>query len=56
VLRFQNAGAAAPLLPDTSGPVRLAKYQSTMLPKPIFPDQNQQVPKQEKGTRKSLNK
>jgi phospholipase C len=56
VLRFQDAGAAAPSLPDTSGPVRLAKYQSTMLPKPVFPEQNQQAPKQEKGVRKSLNK
>jgi phospholipase C len=56
VLRFQNAGTAAPWLPDTSGPIRLAKYQSEMLPKPMFPDHNQQLPKQEKATRKSLNK
>ncbi len=52
VLRFQNAGAAAPSLPDTSGPVRLAKYESEMLPKPVFPDHDQQLPKQESGRRK----
>ena len=54
VLRYQNAGMPAPSLPDTSGPIRLANYQSTMLPKPIFPDHNQQFPKQEKGTRKAI--
>jgi phospholipase C len=54
VLQFQNAGSPAPSLPDTSGPDFLARYQSTMLPKPVFPEQNQQLPEQEKRTRKSL--
>jgi phospholipase C len=52
--RFQNTGTGAPLLPDTSGPIRLAKYQSAMLPKPVFPEKNQQLPKQEKGMRKGI--
>ncbi len=53
-LRFPNAGAGAPLLPDTSGPLRLAKYESAMLPSPVFPAENQQLPKQEKPGRKGV--
>jgi phospholipase C len=53
-LRFQNAGAKAPVLPDTSGPLRLAKYESTMLPKPVLPGESQQLPQQEKGGRKTV--
>lgn len=52
-LRFQNAFAGPPLLPDTSGPLRLAKYESAMLPKPVFPVINQEPPKQEKVWRKA---
>jgi phospholipase C len=48
-LRFQKAGTRAPVLPDTSGPLRLAKYQSAMLPKPVLPGGDQQIPKQEKS-------
>jgi phospholipase C len=48
-LRFQNAGTKAPVFPDTSGPLRLAKYESTMLPQPVLPGGDQQVPKQEKS-------
>jgi phospholipase C len=51
-LRFQNAGAEAPFLPDTSGPLRLAQYESAMLPKPVLPGENQELPKQEKARRK----
>jgi len=53
-LRFQNAGAGAPVLPDTSGLLRLAKYESVMLPKPVFPGENQELPKQEKARRRGL--
>ena len=53
-LRFQNAGASAPVLPDTSGPLRLAKYESAMLPKPVLPGENQELPKQEKARRRGL--
>src|ERR1700691_1193902 len=52
-LRFQNAFAGPPLLPDTSGPLRLAKYESAMLPKPVLPVINQEPPKQEKVWRKA---
>jgi phospholipase C len=48
-LRFQHKGTRAPVLPDTSGPLRLAKYESAMLPKPALPSGDQQVPKQEKS-------
>ncbi|MGA8271820.1 MAG: alkaline phosphatase family protein [Candidatus Sulfotelmatobacter sp.] len=52
-LRFRDAGTRAPSLPDTSGSLRLAKYESSTLPAPILPGENQQLPKQEKGSRKS---
>jgi phospholipase C len=47
-LRFQTVGERPPSLPDTSGPLRLAKYQSAMLPNPVFPTEGQELPKQEK--------
>jgi phospholipase C len=47
-LRFRNTNAGAPpALPDTSGSVQLAKYQAAKLPRPVFPDKSQQIPKQE---------
>jgi phospholipase C len=52
VLRFQSAGAVAPSLPDTSGPLSLARFQSARLPKPVLPGQEQQPPRQEKARRK----
>jgi phospholipase C len=45
-LQFQNIDAAPPSLPDTSGPLRLARYESTMLPKPTVPPASQQPPSQ----------
>ena len=48
-LRFQNLDAPPPPLPDTSGPLSLAKYESAMLPKPVLPGENQQMPHQERG-------
>jgi phospholipase C len=52
-LRLQNANARPPVLPDTSGPLRLAKYESANLPAPVFPGENQEFPKQEKSKTKS---
>lgn len=51
-LRFQTVGERPPSLPDTSGPLRLAKYESAMLPNPVFPGEEQEPPKQEKVRRK----
>ena len=48
-LRFQEIHPTPPSLPDTSGPLRLARYESAMLPKPVLPAGNQQAPKQNKG-------
>ena len=43
--------AKAPVLPDTSGPLVVARYGANVLPKPSFHDGDQRVPRQEKGTR-----
>jgi phospholipase C len=51
-LRFGDAGRHPPRLPDTSGPLLLAKYESAMLPEPVLPGENQQLPKQEIKPRK----
>lgn len=47
-LRFSDV-RQAPLLPDTSGPLRLAEYESTFLPKPDLRALNQKSPEQEKA-------
>lgn len=49
--RFGAQPAAAPVLPDTSGPLALAEYQARNLPKPVLPAGNQQPPVQERGQR-----
>jgi phospholipase C len=49
--RFGEAGTKPPTLPDTSGPLSLARYGAGNLPKPTFPGNDQQPPKQEKGSR-----
>ena len=48
-LRFENTQHKPPSLPDTSGPLRLAKYEATTLPSPVFPGDEQKLPKQEKN-------
>ena len=48
-LRFQNLDTPPPPLPDTSGPLSRAKYESARLPKPVLPGENQQMPHQERG-------
>jgi phospholipase C len=46
-LRFEDA-RPAPVLPDTSGPLKLAEYESTFLPKPNLDAIAQKSPEQEK--------
>ncbi|HEY3896989.1 MAG TPA: alkaline phosphatase family protein [Chthoniobacter sp.] len=52
--RFHEEKAAPPLLPDTLGPLSLARYQSAYLPKPVVPGADQKPPSQEKGNRKRV--
>lgn len=53
-LRFDGAKKEPPSLPDTSGHLRLAEYESTFLLRPVFPTTNQKLPEQEKDrTRKA---
>lgn len=49
--RFGQPVSAAPTLPDTSGPLTLAKFGAANLPQPSLPAGDQQPPKQEKGNR-----
>ncbi len=52
--RFGDRASRGPVLPDTSGPLTLAKYEAGSLPKPEFPVSRQSMPKQEKGERKRV--
>jgi phospholipase C len=52
--RFNEPRAEPPLLPDTSGPLTLAKIEVEQLPKPILPASGQAPPVQEKGSRKRV--
>ena len=52
--RFDEAKADPPLLPDTSGPLAQARYDSIYLPKPAAPSSGQTLPAQEKGVRKRI--
>jgi phospholipase C len=54
--RFQHANLKPPILPDTTGHLRLAKYEVDNLPRPLFPGADQQQPKQETGSRKRIGK
>jgi phospholipase C len=51
---FNTAQDRPPLLPDTSGMLRLAHYEAAELPEPVFPGKNQRFPQQERGTRKRV--
>jgi phospholipase C len=53
-LRFRNGKSAPPVLPDTSGPLRLATYEAATLPQPLLPTTTQSPPEQEKGKRKRV--
>jgi len=48
-LRFGDPRKEPPPLPDTSGPLRLAEYEVTVLPPPTLPTAEQKPPEQEKS-------
>jgi phospholipase C len=52
--RFRHSKGIPPNLPDTSGPLRLAAYESSTLPSPVIPVTEQKPPEQEKGKRKRI--
>jgi len=52
--RFGGELAKPPVLADTEGPLVLARYGAKTLPKPPIPEGDQQMPRQEKGTRKRV--
>jgi len=52
--RFQESGVQPPLLPDTTGPLTLARYGASYLPKPTLPGSDQRPPRQEQGERKRV--
>ena len=54
--RFDAEKAAPQSLPDTQGPLALARDQAANLPKPVLPGAEQTPPVQEKGQRKRLPK
>ncbi|HYZ54571.1 MAG TPA: alkaline phosphatase family protein [Streptosporangiaceae bacterium] len=49
--RFNEPSRHAPVLPDTNGPYNLAQFETSQFPLPAFPTTNQQMPKQEPGSR-----
>ena len=53
-LRFGDPKAEAAVLPDTSGPLILARGEAVQWPKPLPPGADQSAPQQEKGTRKEI--
>ncbi len=54
VFRFRDPTRKAPTLPNASGRLSLTKYESLHLPRPVLPGENQSLPTQEEGRRKSL--
>jgi phospholipase C len=54
VFRFDDAKAAPPVLPDTSGPLTLARNETAQLPKPVLPGAGQSAPVQETGLRRRV--
>jgi phospholipase C len=49
--RFAGPRSAPPTLPDTTGPLSLARYQAAHLPPSVLPASGQRPPSQEKGDR-----
>ena len=47
--RFRDFRSTPPVLPDTSGPLTLARYTAANLPKLILPAADQHMPQQETG-------
>ncbi len=52
--RFNDARSQAPVLPDTAGPLVLARHGAANLPKPTLPAADQPFPEQEKGNRRRV--
>jgi phospholipase C len=52
--RFGEPASAPQPLPDTSGPLSLARYQTLSLPRPVLPGADQRPPSQEKGPRRRV--
>jgi phospholipase C len=52
--RFEEAAAPPVALPDTSGPLVRANYESATLPLPLLPGPDQRPPAQEPGARKPV--
>jgi phospholipase C len=52
--RFGGELAKPPVLADTQGPLVVARYGANTLPKPPIPEGDQQMPRQETGTRKRI--
>ena len=52
--RFDHTNLKPPVLPSTTGQLSLARYAATSLPKPVLPDADQKMPKQEPGKRNQL--
>jgi phospholipase C len=48
-LHFGDFRSVSPALLDTSGPLQLAEYESSVLPRPSFPTGVQKLPEQEKS-------
>jgi phospholipase C len=53
-LRVRQTSVKPPVLPDTSGPLRLATYEAATLPPPALPSADQRHPEQEKTKRKQV--
>ena len=54
VFRFDEPRSVPPVLPDTSGPLKLAHDEVVQLPKPVIATKDQKFPAQEKGSRKRV--
>ena len=54
--RFNHGAKKIPVLPDTSGHLRMAKYSAANLPALEFPGEEQSLPQQEKGRRRRTSK
>jgi phospholipase C len=52
--RFDEDKAGQPTLPDTSGLLEIARYEESLLPKPVLPTTDQKMPTQEAGERKRV--
>jgi phospholipase C len=55
-LRLRETPSKAPILPDTTGVLSLARYGAANLPGPVLPGREQQQPKQEKGRRNRVSR